>query len=425
MLVIGRAGGVAAVQAISLLVSITGIVVLLLGSQFLRTVWFPIAYLLFMTPVWGSLTERLHLPFQLFSANVAVAVLQFLGVPAYREAVYIELPRVTLEVAKVCSGVNYLIAVIAIGVPLAYLYLKGWRRRVALVSFAVIVSILSNSFRVALIGLLSYYGFDGPLHGPFHVLQALSVSAVGYLAIFAGLWCLSQRPSAGLVERETIRQFVPAPAAATNGARVGAAAFCLASLLLLAGGYVHFVRPTAVPLERSFGTFPLRIGGWHGVGSSPDQLAYRASGADAELARVYENGAGNTIGLYVAYYSYQRQAKELVSYRTDVLHQDAARVTLRLADALDVEVNQVVKQDGGRRRLVLFWYDVNGRVVASPYVAKAYTTWDALTRNRTNGALVVVTADLGQDGDPADALARIEGFPQAIGPLLDKYLPRS
>ena len=101
-------------------------------------------------------------------------MLQVVGIPAYREGLYLFLPNVTLEVARACSGVNYLVAILALGLPLGYLYLPTVWRRVLLLTMAIGVAAISNSLRVALIGVLSYLEIGSPLHGPGHVLHGSS-----------------------------------------------------------------------------------------------------------------------------------------------------------------------------------------------------------------------------------------------------------
>ena len=51
----------------------------------------------------------------------------------------------TIEVARACSGVNYLVAVLALGLPLAYLYLRSWWRRVVLIVAALLIAALSTA----------------------------------------------------------------------------------------------------------------------------------------------------------------------------------------------------------------------------------------------------------------------------------------
>ena len=43
-------------------------------------------------------------------------------------------------------------------------------------------------------------------------------------------------------------------------------------------------------------------------------------------------------------------------------------------------------EKGFDKQLILYWYQDRGRVVASEYDAKAYLIWDAMTKNRTDGA---------------------------------------
>lgn len=195
MLLFGKLEGVTTIQELSLIITLVGVLFLLLGRHYLRVLCLPVSYLLLMLPVWDLFTERLHLPFQLFSADLGVKLLHLVGIPAFQQDKIIQLPNITLEVAKACSGVNYLIAVIVIGIPAAYFFLKDPVKRVLLVIFSMAVAVVSNGFRVALIGFLSYHGIGGNIHGPFHILQGLFVSVVGYGAIAVGIIVLSRMPT--------------------------------------------------------------------------------------------------------------------------------------------------------------------------------------------------------------------------------------
>jgi len=193
ILIIGISIKTLSVQAFSLVFSIAGLTLLLFGLQTFSVVWFPIAYLLFMVPFWDKLIEPLHAPLQNLSAFIGSGILHVIGIPVYRHSVYLELPNITLEVARVCSGVNNLIAVVAIAIPLAYLTLQKWLRRILLVLVGVIVAILGNGVRVGLIGILAYYGSAGDFHGPYHLLQSMSVSIVGFFGLFIAAWILSEK----------------------------------------------------------------------------------------------------------------------------------------------------------------------------------------------------------------------------------------
>ena len=75
------------------------------------------------------------------------------------------------------------------------------------------------------------------------------------------------------------------------------------------------------------------------------------------------------------------------------------------------------------RRGLLFWYDVNGRIVTDVYRLKSYTIWDAVTRRRTNGAVVMIAWG-GPAGTASDAIRQQAiRFAQALIPLLRQHLP--
>jgi len=55
---------------------------------------------------------------------------------------------------------------------------------------------------------------------------------------------------------------------------------------------------------------------------------------------------------------------------------------------------------------------------------KCCTFWDALTRQRTDGALVRLITPVYPNEDVAQAEQRLTAFTQAIVPVLNEYLPK-
>src|SRR5205809_291027 len=152
LLLLGMAARVLVLSGVSFVAMIVGLVLLLLGNAYVKALAFPIGYIVLMIPIFDEVLAPLQWPLQLLTASMSGQLLQMLGVSALVEQQYIVLPRTTLEVATLCSGTNYLISIIAIGLPLAYLTLRTWGSRVALMLFAVAVGVSANWVRVALIG---------------------------------------------------------------------------------------------------------------------------------------------------------------------------------------------------------------------------------------------------------------------------------
>ena len=339
-LIIGQAGGVQALQQISLMLTLPGIVLFLFGKAVLKVLWPPIAFLWFMIPIWEIITNPLHFPFQTLSANLGVMLLRTVGISVYQDGVFIHLPNITLEVAQSCSGVNYLIAVLATSIPLATIFLKKVWRQIVLVSLAVAIAALANSLRVAAIGFLAYYDLSDDLHGPYHSLHGVLVSVVGYLAIFGGLWVLSRGqygndPTPSLPAGSERKWKI-------DRSQIKISWGILIAVLLLVGASRYIDRSQPVPLRQNLSEFPVGIAGWIGRDIA---LTEEYSGTDQSLSRIYRTDSGEEVQLCIWYFESQTQGKELVNPSTAKLHSDATRIKINVGQRGEVEINQSVEQE--------------------------------------------------------------------------------
>lgn len=425
MLILGHAGSIGVIQEISIVFTASGIVLFFLGTSFFRILWFPTVYLLFMIPFWNIFTDPLQSVFQNMTAKIASTIIQFFPIPVYRDGIFLILPEITLEVAKVCSGINYLIAVIAIGVPLAYLYLESWIKKLILISSAVLLSILANGLRVALIGLFSYYGISGTLHGPGHVFQALSVSIIGYIVLFIGVRILSGKSdylpyrSQSATDRDIqVVEYEELDVKKTQIFYIS----LIAIIFLLAGGYIHFYEPSRISIKKNFDLFPERIGHWSGYRTQTELNIYREIGFDRTLNRHYRSASGEDVNLFIGYFERQGQGKEIVGYKTRALHNNASKLKVQIDADRSVEINKSVQKYGKKSHLMLFWYEINGRIVANRYLAKVYAVLDFLVRGRTNGALVLLSSEI-QEDDPERTYDAEKDLLIHLVPLLSDHLP--
>ena len=403
--VAGHLAGVQVVQQLAFLVALTGAAFLLFGVLVVRTVWVALGYLLLMVPFWDALTEPLHLPFQKLSAASGVRMLQAIGIPALQQDVMLYLPNVTLEVARACSGVNYVVAVLALGIPLAYLYIPAWWRRLVLIVSAVIVAAVSNSLRVTLIGMLSYWDVGSPLHGPFHVLHGLFVSGVGYIVLFVGLRLLTPPTPA---PRDAVAASAPAGVASGPTLNLPVAAG-LVVLYLLAGAFPMTYVPARVKLIKPIESVPVRIGAWFAEGAaSPDTVFWKGA-ADQELHRRYVAPGQPAIEVSLAHFERQSQSREIVGNSGDTLHRGATVGSMEVAGGC-LDMNIVLLHAGGRRRAAIFWYDVGGRTLADRYLVKWMTLWNTVVCGRSDGMFVAMFADRPEGLNDQEVLDRMRQF---------------
>jgi EpsI family protein len=445
LLVVGHLGGLVALQGISLVIAIAGLVLLLCGRRIFRALSFPIAYLLLMVPIWHDPIGRLQIPSQLVSAKIAVELLHVVGVPAFRQGTTIVLPTLTLDVLRECSGVNQLVALMAMVIPAAYLWLPNYTRRILLICIAAVVGYLSNGLRIALLGWLGVKGLsDGDPQGGLHLLQGLGVSVLGYVVIGACVTLLSRTRKAddSPDERQVAEAALNVQAGSATGLLVRRPKLEYAVLIamLFAASSQLLAARLDVRLTDTLQVLPARIADWSldttadgaaarlleldggFVGAHPASAARRFTSVDDELVRVYRSPNGTRVELYVGYYRRQEQGKELAGEAGHALHRIASASALRL-ESETIQLGEILQQTAGTERGLLFWYDVNGRILYDIYVAKGYTIWDALTRRRTNGAVVMI-GWVSPSGRAFDAARREAiGFAEALVPVLRKQLP--
>lgn len=155
--VLGEAAGVALARHLALVMLLQGSTLALLGPQVSRALLFPLGYALFLVPVGEEIVPQL----QVITADISMALLGLTGIPAHIEGVFISTPTALFRVAEACSGVKFLIAMLAYGVLVANVCFKSWPRRMGIIATAIVVPVLANGVRAfGTIYIAHHHGLD-------------------------------------------------------------------------------------------------------------------------------------------------------------------------------------------------------------------------------------------------------------------------
>jgi EpsI family protein len=192
------------------------------------------------------------------------------------------------------------------------------------------------------------------------------------------------------------------------------------------------------PARTDFTRFPVRLGGWVGSRERIDQIYLDELKVDDYLMDDFAwtqtpNSSvvsGASVNLYVAYYAVQRPYQTVHSPRSclpgggwRIEQLDQRQVPgLRLGSG-PLRINRALIQQGNQRELVYYWFQERGRDITSEYLGKWYLLVDAVSRNRTDGALVRLITPLRDGEDPRLGDARLTQFGAAAVPTLARYLP--
>ncbi len=180
--------------------------------------------------------------------------------------------------------------------------------------------------------------------------------------------------------------------------------------------------------RQTFLQFPTEIGSWSGSDHPLPQDILDVLRLTDYLNRNYARSDGPGVWLYIAYYDNQRNG---IYYHTprgclpgsgwQFLEFKPLDVSLR-SSKVTLHVNKVVVVNGLDRQVLLYWYQDRGRVIASDLMGKLYSIRDAIVMNRTDGALVRISAPFSGD-DYSETLASEIEFLDQIYPTLPRFIP--
>ncbi len=205
---------------------------------------------------------------------------------------------------------------------------------------------------------------------------------------------------------------------------------CIVALVLVGGvTLLHAMsHGEAVVAHQPLRDLPYTLGPWKGQEQPLEQRIVKAVSVTDYTNRLYENPTEPPVQLYVGYYSSQRTGDTIHSPKNclpgagwDPIKSDYT--TIKLDDGRQIVVNEYVIAQGLDKELVFYWYQGRGRVIASEYWGKFWMISDAITRNRTDGALVRLITPIAGASDLSQAHTRLVKFTQGIFPYLNKFIP--
>jgi exosortase A len=148
------------------------------GLKIVLSLKFPLAFLFLSIPVGDFLVPYL----QFITADISVFMIQILGIPVFRDGMYIQIPNGNFLVAEACSGIRFLISTVTIGVLYSYLNFSKLYKQVIFVLLCCVVAIIGNGLRAFLMILIGHLsnmqaavGFDHFVYGGVFFVIILSI----------------------------------------------------------------------------------------------------------------------------------------------------------------------------------------------------------------------------------------------------------
>ncbi|MDB5897345.1 MAG: eight transrane protein EpsH [Ramlibacter sp.] len=431
MLAVGELAALMMLVQLSFIGFLLGAVLCYGGVSLLRLTLLPIGVLLLSIPMPYFVESQLTWRLQLISSKLGVAVLRALDYSVFLEGNVIDLGTYKLQVVEACSGLRYLYPLFSVGFLMAYMYPAAMRWRVLLVLSTIPVTILTNSVRIAIVGVLVERWGNGMAEGFLHYFEGWIIFLFCQIVLMLEIMLIERKTlRRSLIDVQQFPQVAPIAPSGT-GPRDGVGMVVAAAGLILCAFVAAQVvsgRAEIKPARDSFRLFPGQLEAWRSTESSLPIEVERFLGFDDYLLADYVDSGRNRVNLYAAYYASQRKGVSPHSPQVCIpgggwIISDIRNANFLLSGGTTLGVVRVLISKGKERALVYYWFDQRGRRISNEYAMKWYLLRDAIFRNRTDGAMVRVVTEIGRNEDARVADERLVGFIRAAAPRLKPHVP--
>ena len=403
----GHATGTLIIQELSLVAILQGIFLAIYGRAIFQALLFPLCFLYFLVPM----GEALIPPLERITGFFSVALLRIIDVPVFSDGNLISVPTGSFYVADACAGLRYLISSLVLGVLFAGLMFRTWWRRAVFLLISMTVPILANGIRAFGIILLAYSTDNAVAVGVDHIIYGwLFFALVTFLVLSFGM---TMREHGKMPATTRPQRTAPAPFTA-----MAAAALIALLPIAAAKAYGDYIERPPVPRRIEL-AMPTLVGSFHQLTEARDPAPPSLEAPDAQAEAAYDVG-GRTIYLHVGYYQRERQGAEAAGSGHHLSGKDwfvtrvgAATASVG-ADESSVQVQEVAS--GKQRRLIWYWYWVDGRFTGNPYLAKLLQAKVKLIGGWQPSAVIVTAVDF--DDTPAAASRALRQFAAGLTALV-------
>jgi exosortase len=198
--VLGILWEIRVLSALSFICLISGLVILFFGVRAAKALAFPLGILLFMVPF--PFIKDIAFNLQGISIFSSTGLLSLLGLPIVNFGSEIYLGDIVFSVGLPCSGVNTLVALLALAAVYTYILKGPFSKRLGLFLLAIPIAIVANIFRIISIILVAYYYNIETAAGRYHDISSPLFFLLSFLTIILTGWILKLTINYGLPRKE-------------------------------------------------------------------------------------------------------------------------------------------------------------------------------------------------------------------------------
>ncbi len=404
---LGEAAGVSFARQLGLLMMLQGAVITLLGPKVTRGLIFPLFYSFFLVPFGEEFVPFL----QTITAKMSMLFLGWANIPAFIDGVFISTPTGYFEVAEACSGVKFLIAMVAYGTLVANLCFQSWQRRMAFMIAAVAVPILANGIRAFGTIYIAHHTTTDFATGFDHIFYGWFFFAFVLVLVMAIGWPFFDRKlEEPMIDGDAIERRPSGSLKLTAMAAMIAMAVMVAIPVL----WTSALSAQSSPVPDAI-VLPT-VAGWERVEYRPSfDWQPRFDGANHQLLGRYRNpSTGAEVDLAIAVYDRQEDGREIVGYGQGAFDPRSQWSWSRNLPAPAFGKAIQITAPGPVVRDVQTFHRVGSILTGSGSAVKLETVKTKLLGGNQQAVAVLISAEKVDEAGPAAAM---DDFRKALGPI--------
>lgn len=386
----------------------------LMGPRVSFALLFPLAYMFFLVPLGGELVPLL----QTVTAEITIGLTHLSGIPAKIDGVFIDTPVGLFEVAEACSGIEFLIAMIALGALVAHICFHGSRKRLAFMALCCVLPVVGNGARAWGIIYIAQFRGIAFAAGFDHIVYGWVFFALLMVVALALAWRFFDRAIDDPFIDGAHIAGMPLPRwVIGQGAPAGKVSLVMVTLLAVTLIWAATAERLAAQMPRAI-ALP-EVAGWERVPYRPAiWWQPRAEGAAHRLLGTYQDDAGHRVDVFLALYPDQNEGHEAGGFGQGALMPESVWSWMGSGPAIQsAKGERLLAQGQGApsvERLALTWYR-NGRLLTGSNARlKLENMANRLLLQNDATVLLIVSAEE-RPGHPAhDAVA---AFVRSVGPV--------
>lgn len=364
---------------LSFILSIFGIIICLLGPQAARILAIPLLFLATMLPLPANLLDSITSRFQIISTTLASGVLRLADSSLIQQGNIINADSLTtpLMVDRPCSGLKLLIALITSTWFMAWILDAPIWKKLTLFGLSFPLSIMINSLRVIMIGLVGIWTSSNDAVKSFHDYSGyIGLALCCALVLISARLLNMYRPQASINGAEDS----PSHTASERSLSRGLSGYAAVILLCLAAVsssvlYKLYDLPNG-HLARN--TIPRTLPGWTSR-EEPISGEVRKQLAKGDLlSRTYvDTASGSEVHLFITvsldYSAFHNPQICLPGSGIEITGQQAIKIKHPLPKTQPINATLLNISRDGLPGFMVYWYSLNGRSFPSASELFAYT----------------------------------------------------